>query len=119
MADSSSTPAVHTPVDLDRINVILATDCGSTTTKAILIEKVDGEFRQTFRGEAPTTVEEPAADVTMGVPVKDYGCHRRSPHAQRERIWVCVHQGVKPSLTSNCVAPENTSCALKWKPRNW
>ena len=67
MADSSSTPAVHTPVDLDRINVILATDCGSTTTKAILIEKVDGEYRQTFRGEAPTTVEEPAADVTMGV----------------------------------------------------
>ena len=67
MADSSSTPAVHTPIDLDRINVILATDCGSTTTKAILIEKVDGEYRQTFRGEAPTTVEEPAADVTMGV----------------------------------------------------
>ena len=67
MADSSSTPTARTPVDLDQINVILATDCGSTTTKAILIEKVDGEYRQTFRGEAPTTVEEPAADVTMGV----------------------------------------------------
>lgn len=51
----------------ENINVILATDCGSTTTKAILIEKVDGEYRQTFRGEAPTTVEEPAADVTVGV----------------------------------------------------
>ena len=49
------------------MNVILATDCGSTTTKAILIEKVDGVYRQTFRGEAPTTVEEPAADVTVGV----------------------------------------------------
>ncbi len=45
----------------------LATDCGSTTTKAILIEKVDGVYRQTFRGEAPTTVEEPVADVTVGV----------------------------------------------------
>ena len=67
MTDSSSTPTARTPVDLDQINVILATDCGSTTTKAILIEKVDGEYRQTFRGEAPTTVEEPAADVTMGV----------------------------------------------------
>ena len=67
MADSSSTPTARTPVDLDQINVILATDCGSTTTKAILIEKVDGEYRQTFRGEAPTTVEETAADVTMGV----------------------------------------------------
>lgn len=47
--------------------VIVATDCGSTTTKAILIEVVDGVYRQTYRGEAPTTVEEPLADVTMGV----------------------------------------------------
>ncbi|HWL09819.1 MAG TPA: glutamate mutase L [Planctomicrobium sp.] len=53
--------------NLDDINVILATDCGSTTTKAILIEKVDGVYRQTYRGEAPTTVEEPVADVTVGV----------------------------------------------------
>ena len=54
-------------LDTKNINVILATDCGSTTTKAILIEKKDGAYRQTFRGEAPTTVEEPAADVTIGV----------------------------------------------------
>ncbi len=54
-------------LDPDRINVILATDCGSTTTKAILIEKIDGHYRQTHRGEAPTTVEEPVADVTVGV----------------------------------------------------
>ena len=54
-------------MDLDKIHVILATDCGSTTTKAILIEKVDGVYRQTYRGEAPTTVEEPVADVTVGV----------------------------------------------------
>jgi uncharacterized protein (TIGR01319 family) len=54
-------------IDPDRINVIVATDCGSTTTKAILIEKFDGHYRQTFRGEAPTTVEEPVADVTIGV----------------------------------------------------
>ena len=54
-------------LDPSQINVILATDCGSTTTKAILIEKVDGHYRQTFRGEAPTTVEEPVADVTVGV----------------------------------------------------
>lgn len=49
------------------INSILATDCGSTTTKAILIEKKDGEFRLVVRGEAPTTVEAPAEDVTKGV----------------------------------------------------
>lgn len=49
------------------VNVILATDCGSTTTKAILIEKRDGEYRLIVRGEAPTTVEAPFEDVTMGV----------------------------------------------------
>jgi len=47
--------------------VIVATDCGSTTTKAILIEKTAGGYRQTFRGEAPTTVEVPFEDVTRGV----------------------------------------------------
>ncbi len=50
----------------DDIKVIIATDCGSTTTKAILIEYVNGEYRQTTRGEAPTTVEAPFEDVTMG-----------------------------------------------------
>ena len=53
--------------DLEKINIILATDCGSTTTKAILIQKTDGVYRQTHRGEAPSTVEEPFADVTVGV----------------------------------------------------
>lgn len=54
-------------IDPDKIKVILATDCGSTTTKAILIQYTDGEYRQTHRGEAPTSVEEPFADVTIGV----------------------------------------------------
>lgn len=49
------------------MNVIIATDCGSTTTKAILIEKKEGVYRQTFRGESPTTVEAPFEDVTRGV----------------------------------------------------
>lgn len=53
--------------NLDDINVILATDCGSTTTKSIIIEKRDGEYRLIARGEAPTTVEAPFEDVTMGV----------------------------------------------------
>ncbi len=47
---------------------IVATDCGSTTTKAILIEQNDaGEYRLVARGEAPTTVERPFEDVTVGV----------------------------------------------------
>jgi uncharacterized protein (TIGR01319 family) len=49
------------------INTILATDCGSTTTKAILIEKQGDEYRLIVRGEAPTTVEAPFDDVTVGV----------------------------------------------------
>ena len=52
---------------MNDLNVVIATDCGSTTTKAILIEKKDGGYRQTFRGEAPTTVEAPFEDVTRGV----------------------------------------------------
>jgi uncharacterized protein (TIGR01319 family) len=51
----------------DKITRILATDCGSTTTKAILIEKRGNEFRLSTRGEAPTTVEAPFEDVTKGV----------------------------------------------------
>ena len=45
-----------TNIDPSRIRVVVATDCGSTTTKAIMIELRDGAYRQTHRGEAPTTV---------------------------------------------------------------
>ena len=55
---------MNTKKDLKRI---LATDCGSTTTKAILIEKKGEEYRLVVRGEAPTTVEAPFEDVTRGV----------------------------------------------------
>ncbi len=50
-----------------KVKAIVATDCGSTTTKAILIKLVDGEYRLIVRGEAPTTVEAPFEDVTRGV----------------------------------------------------
>jgi len=49
------------------LEVVLATDCGSTTTKAVLFEKKSDGWHQTYRGEAPTTVEKPVADVTIGV----------------------------------------------------
>jgi len=54
-------------IEKDKITRILATDCGSTTTKAILIEKRGTEYRLSTRGEAPTTVEAPFEDVTRGV----------------------------------------------------
>jgi uncharacterized protein (TIGR01319 family) len=48
------------------LKTVLVTDCGSTTTKALLFERREDRWHQTFRGEAPTTVEEPTADVTIG-----------------------------------------------------
>ena len=54
-------------LDPQSIRSILATDCGSTTTKAILIEKRGDGYRLIVRGEAPTTVEAPFEDVTRGV----------------------------------------------------
>lgn len=56
-----------TKIDPDSIQTIIATDCGSTTTKSILIEKCGDEYRLIKRGEAPTTVEAPVEDVTKGV----------------------------------------------------
>ncbi len=54
-------------MEKEKIKRILATDCGSTTTKAILIEKREDGYRLVARGEAPTTVEKPFEDVTRGV----------------------------------------------------
>ncbi|MHB0939132.1 MAG: glutamate mutase L [Armatimonadota bacterium] len=51
----------------DIIRTIVATDCGSTTTKAILIEGDGENYRLVARSEAPTTVEAPFDDVTVGV----------------------------------------------------
>jgi uncharacterized protein (TIGR01319 family) len=46
---------------------ILVTDVGSTTTKARFFMKKGDEWRYVISGEAPTTVEKPYEDVTMGV----------------------------------------------------
>ena len=54
------------PDQSQEMRSILATDCGSTTTKAILIEKRGDEYHLVVRGEAPTTVEAPVEDVTAG-----------------------------------------------------
>ncbi|MCB0345250.1 MAG: glutamate mutase L [Bdellovibrionales bacterium] len=56
----------QTSVDPNKLGVVVATDCGSTTTKAIMFEKTADGWRSTSRGEAPTTVEKPVADVTIG-----------------------------------------------------
>ncbi len=55
------------PIESPAIRSILVTDVGSTTTKAILIEKVGDEYRLVTRGEMPTTVERPWENVMIGV----------------------------------------------------
>ena len=54
-------------MDVKQMEIMLATDCGSTTTKARLFRRVKDEWRFVCTGEAPTTVEAPYEDVTMGV----------------------------------------------------
>lgn len=51
----------------DDMGLILITDVGSTTTKARLFQKLEEGWRYIVSGEAPTTVESPYEDVTMGV----------------------------------------------------
>ena len=51
----------------EEMQYILATDVGSTTTKARLFHRKEGDWRFLVAGEAPTTVEAPYEDVTMGV----------------------------------------------------
>lgn len=75
-------------INPESLSVVLATDCGSTTTKAILFEKTESGWRQTFRGEAPTTVEKPVADVTIG-----------AKNAFRELEELSGRKILKPSYT--------------------
>ncbi len=46
---------------------ILALDCGSTTTQALLIDHVEGAYRLVARTEAPSTLEPPWSDAMASV----------------------------------------------------
>jgi hypothetical protein len=46
---------------------ILALDCGSTTTQALLLDWVEGEYRLVARTEAPSTIEPPWNDMVASV----------------------------------------------------
>ena len=59
--------AVRLKKSVEEMQYILATDVGSTTTKARLFGKKEGVWRYIVSGETPTTVEAPFEDVTRGV----------------------------------------------------
>ncbi len=50
-----------------RIGPILAIDCGTVLTKAILLDQVDGSYHFVARGVATTTASSPWNDVTLGI----------------------------------------------------
>ena len=52
---------------IEEMKHILATDVGSTTTKARFFQRKEEGWRYIVSSEAPTTVEAPYEDVTMGV----------------------------------------------------
>lgn len=58
---------IKSRISPQQMKYILATDVGSTTTKARLFARNSGHWRYLVSGEAPTTVEAPYEDVTMGV----------------------------------------------------
>jgi len=49
------------------IGSILLADCGTVTTKAVLLEQVAGQYCFVAQGEAPTTAKPPWSDVTSGI----------------------------------------------------
>ena len=65
------------------------TDVGSTTTKAILFEKKVGKWRF-FRQEAPTTVEKPHEDVSIGVLAAMRALEEETGHSLIEDGSPCV-----------------------------
>lgn len=50
-----------------RIGSILAIDCGTVLTKAILLDQVDGSYHFVARGTALTTAGAPWQDIALGV----------------------------------------------------
>jgi uncharacterized protein (TIGR01319 family) len=82
---------------------ILATDVGSTTTKARFFGKVNGEWKFLASGEAPTTVEKPVEDVTKGVrnavrEVEELTGHRIIDYSSEELRFIMPYLGAKTGI---------------------
>jgi uncharacterized protein (TIGR01319 family) len=82
---------------------ILATDVGSTTTKARFFGKVNGEWKFLASGEAPTTVEKPVEDVTKGVrnavrEVEELTGHRILDYSSEELRFIMPYLGGRTGI---------------------
>ncbi len=82
---------------------ILATDVGSTTTKARFFGKVGDEWHFLASGEAPTTVEKPVEDVTKGVrnavkEVEELTGHKIIDNSSEELKFIMPYRGGKEGI---------------------
>jgi hypothetical protein len=59
----TETPTAQEP----SIGSLLVADCGTVTTKVVLLDRVGGHYRFVARGEAPSTAEHPWSDVSAGI----------------------------------------------------
>ncbi len=60
---------IATPTEIPEVGQVqfaLVADCGSSLTRVALIEQVDNTYRFVARSEAPTTVEPPWSDISVG-----------------------------------------------------
>ena len=55
------------PVSLVQNESILAIEVGAATTRAVLFDVVEGQYRFVASGQAPTTAESPFKDIGIGV----------------------------------------------------
>ncbi len=55
------------PVSLAQNESILAIEVGASTTRAVLFDVVEGQYRFVASGQAPTTAESPFKDIGIGV----------------------------------------------------
>ncbi len=55
------------PASLVQNESVLAIDVGATTTRAVLFDVVEGQYRFVASGQAPSTAEMPFKDVGLGV----------------------------------------------------
>ncbi|MCI4457904.1 MAG: methylaspartate mutase [Desulfurococcales archaeon] len=82
---------------------ILATDVGSTTTKARFFGKINNEWRFLASGEAPTTVEKPVEDVTKGVrnavrEVEELTGHKILDDSSEELKFIMPYRGGREGI---------------------
>ncbi len=85
------------------LELILATDVGSTTTKARFFGRTGDGWKFLSSGEAPTTVEKPVEDVTMGIrnavrEIEELTGHQIVDYTSNELKFIMPYRGDKTGI---------------------